>query len=246
MRKALSVFLTFTILVWSLVVPVYAEENSVYSTEAAVKFCRTWNDYYSMVKKDFKVYYRNADDGKSVERFIISYNDAGNTVGYNASVIPDDAIIDFTYDPIADLFGFYVYSGKLTTNLEKATVYTDDNVYNQIVVQSNHDETEDMWLIVMAGYDVSQLLTQDPITVRLTIDGKTEFLDISLNNTRFVYEMVQWLLSARLYTCTGFEDYLNSKYLPAEFNTGNSQSNEPETKAYSFRDDYEAIDKTAK
>ena len=244
MRKVIAI-LSVLIFAFSPACFVCADEMPAYSAEALDEYCYAWNIEYDKAGIDLWGGYGLSTNEDSHYQFMIKYNNDHNNVGYQSDLIPADADLFFLFDPYADIFGFCVFSDNMKSDLEKVVFYTDDSVINDAAIGNSHEE-QDMWSIMLTGDQLLNLFSYDQITVRMTVNGKSDFLDISKEETGYIYEMVTWLIRASLYSDTGYETYRSSGLLPdgysMESNPAPAVSSES---AYSFREDYDAIEQSA-
>lgn len=245
MRKVLTLFLVLSIVGFCLTVPAAAEELSDYSIEAADQYCTQWNNYFAQNGINMQCGYVLEDDSAQVDCFSVLYNRNAYRVDYRSGIIPSNATLCCMYDVQDQEYDFCVYSdGELKSNLEKAIIYTDDGVINDILCLSGHD-SGDMWSITLTPDDLLTLLDYDQFTVRFTIDGKSEVIDISEKEYDYLYDMTYSLLMEQLFTDKTYEKYSSADYLPDGSVPAPIQETIAETK-YSFRSDYDAIEQSAK
>ena len=244
MRKAFAFVIALVVLLASTYIPALAENSSVFSADALQKYCDAWNEYFQTNNSMLNCGYSMTDDNTSVHYIDITYNIEEQEIGYSSGIIPSTACIYCLYSASEDVFGFGVFSDQLKTDLQNLIIYTDDTVINDITVQSDHD-TSDMWSIFLSGDNVLNLFSLDQFTMKMTIDGKTEFIDISKEENTYLYNIVFTMVGAKLYSDTTYENYLSSTYLPE----GLSETSTTEAKKasdYSFQKDYEKVDQAAK
>lgn len=250
MRKTCLSFVILTLLLASIFIPISAFGLPSYSTDAIRHYCTVWNDYFQQYEPLYYCGYSLSDDNKTVDRMNISYNLDYLEMDYQAKSIPSDAGFFFVYDTIYEDFYFCVFSDHMDSTLEKITIYTDEKVLTDFDIYCEQDNPDDMWRIRISDEDLLYLYLLDsntnPITLKLTVDGKNEVIDISWTTTPYIFEMVDSLARIRLYSDTTFEDYRSNKYLPG----GLAEATEPpvtdQSLKYSFREDYEGIDLAAK
>ena len=244
MRRLFALLIIMTLIPGALICPVAAEDRPVFSLEALDQFCNIWNDYYSRYQPNLSGGYIKQDDSISLSCIFITYNDDQQEMDYGTTLIPPTSYLFFAFQPDDGTYGFCVFSDSMKSDLEKIVIYADDQVINDAFVGSSHVDGSDMWSISLTGNELLDLYSKDEITVRLTVDGKNEIIDISRATQGYLYDMVDFLIKGQLYADTSFSKYLSSEYLPGGIK--NSASPVPISVAYSFREDYDAIDRAAK
>lgn len=240
--------LIIAILVLAGVLPCFAvagtvEETPVLSMEALDQFSGIWNDYYDRYRMNIHGGYTTNDDQATLDGLCITYNGTNKEVEYSMDLIPSTANLFFIFKPIERIYGFCIFSNDMKSDLEKIVIYSDDKVINNADVGSSHSP-QDMWSITLTDDEVLDLYSQDQFTIRLTVDGKNEIIDISRDKQEYLYDMVTWLIKAQLYADTTYEKYLSSEFLPGGIRS--TPTPIPTEAAYSFRGDYDAIDRVAK
>lgn len=242
--KTFLKFFALFILMTSIIMPTVAEENSVFSIEDLEYFTRVWNDYYIHRNQNYACTFFLEDDGQTVRSLGSSYNVRNQEVQYEEGIIPSTSAFVTIYNADVKTYTFSIFDDNLKSNLEKAVIYTDTRVINDIHVSSNH-EPSDMWYLTLYGEDILDLCQQGKFTLKLTIDGENRFVDISQDKCPYLFEMVTILFEEQLYADTTYERFRGSEFLPE----GISQQREDGIKTdepYSFREDYDRIDQAAK
>ena len=244
MRKLLALFLSLLILFPCTNDPAAADENSVYSIDAVDQFCYFWNKYYRENNLDINCGYLLTEDQKQIDSFNIMFNRNNSNFDYQSGIIPSSASLFFLYDPQENVYGLCAFSNDMKSDLEKAVIYTDDGAINNLFPGSSHNE-QDMWSITISADDFIGLLNCDQFIVKFIIDGKNEVFDVSKEDYKYLYDLVDWLVKAQLFSDTTYENYLSSTYLPSGTQSPLSLGNKTENN-YSFREDLDAIDQAAK
>ncbi len=185
-----------------------------------------------------------SDNYQSVTNFCATYNGSNQNISYETDAIPATASIFLTYNPATSIFGFCIIDDHMKSDLEKAVIYSDDQVFNDVMIGSSHDP-RDMWSVALTMDQVQALLDQQQITVRFTVDGKNSVFDVSPSLQDYLYEMVNSIIRASLYA-----DQSQGKYRSEDLLPGGSLSTETaaptEAAKYSFQEDYDALDHAAK
>lgn len=244
MRKFLAFFLSLLILFPGLNYPAAADANSVYSIDAVDQFCYFWNKYYRENNLDINCGYLLTEDQKQIDSFNIMFNRNNSNFDYQSGIIPSSASLFFLYDPQENVYGLCAFSNDMKSDLEKAVIYTDDGAINNLFPGSSHNE-QDMWSITVQTDDLIALLDCEQFTVKFTIDGKNEVFDVSEEDYKYLYDLVEWLVKAQLFSDTTYDNYLDSSYLPSGTQSPLS-SDDIAGNNYSFREDLDAIDQAAK
>ncbi len=246
MRKMFIMLIILSLVVANIIFPTSAFGLPAYSTDAIRHYCTVWNDFFRQYEPIYYIGYSMSDDNITVKHVDVSYNLAHEPVGYSIQQIPSTSELFFVYDMVYEDFSFCVFSDSMNVNLEKAIIYTDDRVINDIKVTSEQDNPRDMWRITISDDDMLYLYSFDHLTLRLTIDGKNEVIDISRETTPYIFDLVNQLVGIRLYSNTTFEDYRSNTYLPGGFAEQTESPPIDQNRVYSFREDFEKIDLTAK
>ena len=247
MRKCMALFLALLMLLGAYSAAAEAlPSGAVYSVEAADEFCNAWDQCFAEQGSSLNVAYNLAEGQDRIESFAVMLNMDEAAFDYRSGLIPAESVLYFQYDTAEGTYGLCVFS-KLKGELEKAVIYTDDRVFNNLETGNNHDEY-DMWAVTMDEGDILSLLDCESFTVRLTIGGKSEVFDVTEDEYGYLYEMIETLLKIQLYTDSTGSWYLDPIYLP-------EQKAEPTPEpaaagasggAYSFREDLDAVDRAAK
>ena len=244
MRRIISLFISLLIALLCINCNVLADDLPVYSTVAADQICYFWNKYFSDNDLDLSCGYFRTEDQQQIESFSIIFNGDKLDYDYMSGVIPSSAYLLFLYNPLEHSYGFCAFSADMKSDLEKAVIYTDDGIINNIYAGSSHEQN-DMWCVTLQEEDFITLMNCDQFTVKLTIDGKNEVFDISKEHYNYLFAMVEWLIRAQLYADTTYENYLGVQYLPDGVRSAQDRE-EPAAEEYSFREDLDAIDQAAK
>ena len=218
-----------------------AEDPFAFSPDAAEQYKKAWNDYYVTQNMDLCGEYSLKEGSHVFQRYEITFNSDGKEKQYDTDIIPSNAGILVTYDPVQYCFGFSIFAVDMKSDLEKVVIYSDNKVINNASVASSHDG-QDTWTVTLDGNDIYDLYTQDAITVKLTVDGKSEILDISKQDHQWLYDMAMYLIRASWYSDSNYPGYMGSEYLPDGYKAINTILDDKNTK-YSFREDYDAIEK---
>ena len=251
MRKCMALFLALLMLLGACSAAAEAlPSGDVYSVEAADEFCNAWDQYFAEQGIPLSVGYNLAEGQDRIESFAVMLNVDEEAYDYRSGLIPAESALYFQYDTTDGTYGLCVFS-KLKDELEKAVIYTDDRVINNLETGNGHDGY-DMWAVTMAEDDMLALLDCDMFTVRLTIGGKSEVFDVTMDEYDYLYQMIDSLLKIQLYTdSTGsrYLDPVNMPELKAE-PTPEPAADGPAAGvsggAYSFREDLDAVDRAAK
>lgn len=250
MRKTCLSFVVLSLILASIFIPISAYGLPSYSTDAIRHYCTVWNDFYQQYEPLYYCGYSLSDDNKTVDRMNISYNLDYLEMGYQAKSIPSDAGLFFVYDTIYEDFYFCVFSDHMDSTLEKVTIYTDERVITNLDIYCEQDNPDDMWRIRITDDDFLYLYSIDsktnPITLKLTVDGKNEVIDISRETTPYIFDMVNRLVGVQLYSDTTYENYRSNVYLPGGLLEPTETPEVEQNRRYSFREDYEGIDLAAK
>ena len=191
MRKLLALFLSILIVLPNLSCPAIADDDSVYSIEAADQFCYFWNKYFYENNLDINCGYLKTDDQKQIDSFNIVFNTSNLNYDYQSGIIPSSASLFFLYDPQENIYGLCAFSNDMKSDLENAAIYTDDGVINNLFPGSSHDP-QDMWSITVQPNDLFTLLNSDQFIVKFTINGKNEIeiaYDYHFENISSVYKL---------------------------------------------------------
>ena len=174
MRKCMALFLALLMLLGACSAAAEAlPSGDVYSVEAADEFCNAWDQYFAEQGIPLSVGYNLAEGQDRIESFAVMLNVDEAAYDYRSGLIPAESVLYFQYDTTDGTYGLCVFS-KLKDELEKAVIYTDDRVINNLETGNGHDGY-DMWAVTMAEDDMLALLDCDMFTVRLTIGGKSRF-----------------------------------------------------------------------
>lgn len=246
MRKTCILLIIFSLVLTSMFFPTSASGFAIYSTDAIRHFCTVWNDYFQQYEPMYYCGYTLSDDNMTVKGMDISYYPAYQGIEYSIDQIPSAAELFFLYSTIYENYSFCIFSDHMDSNLEKAVIYTDDRVISNIEVYSEQDNPNDMWRITISDEDMLSIYSLDSITLKLTIDGKNEVIDISRETTPYIFDMVNWIVGVRLYSNTTYENYRSTIYLPGGLAEPAVTPEIEQTRTYSFREDYENIDLAAK
>ena len=246
MRRFFALLIVALLLSEVLICPVVAEEQPMFSLEALDQFCNIWNDYHNRYQMNLYVGYNIGDDGSTLSGLCITYNVDHKEVSYGTDIIPPDASLFFIFEPAQSIYGFCVFSDHMKSDLEKAVIYADDMVISDMFTGSSHEESRDMWSISLTGEELLDLYSKNEFTLRLTVDGKSEIIDISHDKQEYLYDMVTFLIRGQLYSNTSSEKYLSSELLPGGIRSTVTAIPAPTEAPYSFREDYDTIDQTAK
>ena len=242
-----------------------AEENE-FSPDAAEKYIQAWQDYLGF-DSDYFCGYTLADDGK-IDTFYIIYNGDGKDIVYPSGLIPSNTGIYCLISMDALGFGFFADAPHLDGELESVVIETGSRTIggDDAMAITRHDDT-DVWSVVMTGSDVLELSGLNSFRVKFKVDGKTRTVTISQKDQAYLYGMVDWIMKGLLYTSMHDDTFQDSRFLP----NGSSQASlpaaqkgkasktekpseaatptpAPETPrdGYSFKADYESIDRAAK
>ena len=182
MRKCMALFLALLMLLGACSAAAEAlPSGDVYSVEAADEFCNAWDQYFAEQGIPLSVGYNLAEGQDRIESFAVILNVDEEAYDYRSGLIPAESALYFQYDTTDGTYGLCVFS-KLKDELEKAVIYTDDRVINNLETGNGHDGY-DMWAVTMAEDDMLALLDCDMFTVRLTIGGKSEVFDVTTRST---------------------------------------------------------------
>lgn len=244
-----------------------AEENE-FSPDAAEKYTGAWQDSFG-TGSDYFCGYTLTDDGK-VDTLYIIYNGDGKDINYPSGLIPSNAGI-YCLISIEEMgFGFFADASHLDGELDDVVIETGSRtIDNDAIALTRHDDT-DVWSVVLNGTDVLELSGLDSFRVKFRVDGKNREVTISRENQAYLFGMVDWIMKGLLYTSVHDETFQEARFLP----DGSSRASLPaaqkakaaETKkpeadvtptpapkatekprdGYSFKADYESIDRAAK
>ena len=190
MRKCMALFLALLTLLGACSAAAEAlPSGDVYSVEAADEFCNAWDQYFAEQGIPLSVGYNLAEGQDRIESFAVMLNVDEAAYDYRSGLIPAESALYFQYDTTDGTYGLCVFS-KLKDELEKAVIYTDDRVINNLETGNGHDEY-DMWAVTMAEDDMLALLDCDMFTVRLTIGGKSEVFDVTMDEYDYLYQMIR-------------------------------------------------------
>lgn len=246
MRKSMLFVLVLALILNSAFCLGVAEDLPDYSLDAADQFCYIWNNFYIQNGLDYRCGYLRTDDNSHIDSFSVTYNGSNLNTSYKSGIIPSTAWLYFVYDPQEHYYGFCAFTEKkeMKSDLEKASIYMDDGVINDLMIGSSHDPN-DMWSITLQADDVVNLMNCDQFTIKLTIDGKNEIIDITRDEYDYLYEMLYLLAKFQLYTDMNYYKYYSAEFLPGGIRS--TPTPEPmSTETYSFRKDLDAIDEAAK
>ena len=244
MRRFLALIIIVTLLAGSLICPVTAEVQPDYSLDALDQFCGIWNDYYDRNQMNLSGGYTTSEDGASMSGLCINYNAGRQEVVYDNNVIPPTAYLFFIYEPDQGIYGFCVFSDNMKSDLEKVVIYADDQAINVVNVGSSHENGSDMWSISLTGEEMLGLYSKDEFTLRLTVDGKSEIIDISHDKQKYIYDMLEFLIKGQLYADKNYSKYLSAEFLPGGIRS--TPTPVPTEEPYSVSKDYDQIDQIAK
>ena len=266
MRKALAFLFVLLLLAGLSCVPAAAESTQPYSLDAAMQFCKVWNDYYSRNSLNLYAGYILDGDNTSFKSLCVIYNGDNRQVRYGSGLIPPTSDLFVIYDLASEEFGFRVFSMDMKSDLEAVKIYSGGKTIANFRVSSSHG-SQDAWIMSIPRETVQTLLNYSRFTLELTIDGEKHPLLFSRDNYSYFYDMVEWLISAARYTGTGDEQYLSTDLFPEDARPTATPSPTPvpadqptlsadipaETPApislvlpaYSFREDLDAIDSAA-
>ena len=268
--RRLTAFLIVISMVFGMLSFAYAEENE-FSPEAAEKYTRAWQDYLGF-DSDYFCGYTTADDGK-IDTFYIIYNGDGKNVDYASGLIPQNAGIYCLISMDSLGFGFFADAQHLEGELEDIVIEAGDKTIDgDGLAATRHDDT-DVWSIALNGSDVLELSEKNSFTVKFKIDGKIRRVIISRKDQGYLFGMVDWIMKALLYTSMHDDTFQEERFLPNGSSqaslpaAGKEKAAETEKPAetkksggtvtptpapesprdgYSFKADYESIDRAAK
>ena len=250
MRKACAFLLILALLAGCCAVSC-GETAAKYSVDALQSFCEAWNGYFYRIGSPLSgSYILNNDETEADAVYVVctDYFAGGKS---KSDYIPSGATLLFTLFLDDQSLAFTVFSAEDLPVLEKAVFYTDNEAISASFL-SNGSETASTWTVGLECEDVLALLSADQFSLRLSVGGKTEIVDISDTTDETLYDMVIWLFKAELYSDTTYEKYLNPDYLPEDPVGPEPQELPAETPApqpsasWSFREDYKAMDQAAK
>ena len=132
MRKCMALFLALLMLLGACSAAAEAlPSGDVYSVEAADEFCNAWNQYFAEQGIPLNVGYNLAEGQDRIESFAVMLNVDEAAYDYRSGLIPAESVLYFQYDTTDGTYGLCVFS-KLKDELEKAVIYTDDRVINNL------------------------------------------------------------------------------------------------------------------
>lgn len=246
MKKIISLLISLLFVLQMLFCSSALADIPVFSTDALVQYCKYWNDYFEENDPILFCDYALSDDKKNISGIYILYNPEQKEVGFGIDAIPATSDLLFSYNMSFDIYSFNVFSVEKKEDLEKVVIYLDDDVINNVYVNNDRSD-QDMWQISLGFEEVQKIFLSDSFTIRMTIGGKNEIVDISQQGTPHIYRMVQWLIGAQIYSNTRGEDYRNLKYLPDGDKVIDTPSPVPTREVtYSFQQDYVGIEKAVK
>ena len=144
MRKCMALFLALLTLLGACSAAAEAlPSGDVYSVEAADEFCNAWDQYFAEQGIPLSVGYNLAEGQDRIESFAVILNVDEEAYDYRSGLIPAESALYFQYDTTDGTYGLCVFS-KLQGELEKAVIYTDDRVINNLETGNGHDGY-DMW-----------------------------------------------------------------------------------------------------
>ena len=227
----------------------FAADAARWSAEALETFCAAWNNHYDSNRRDIAVDYMLDDDGATVKAVTAEYRKSGSEEPF--AFFPEDTTLRLIC--LNGYFAFCFSSEGLKGDPENVVIYSDDEVLKNVTYWADHDSDEDIWYFLLDTDEALRLYGLEHFTVRLTVDGKNTFHEVSERENAFLFELVTLVLKAQLYADPLSEKYLDSGYLPADAQTGQTAQDTPTPapaeapeKPYSFSTDYEGIDKAAK
>lgn len=245
MKRSLVLLLIILTIILCAVCPALSENAAGdYKPEALDQFSNAWNDYYS--RNGIKIeggYLLKDDDQTKVKRLFVAFNKDCENVGYESGILPPTVSLIFLYDLEENFYGFCVAGDDLKDDLEKVLIYTDDAVISDALVGSTHEDGN-IWTVILQTEQVLDLYALEGFTIRLTINGENKVLYVSKENIEYLYEMVTFLFRAQLYGDATYDRYMSADLLPEEARA--TESPERNREDYSFREDYDSIDRTAK
>ena len=248
MRKILALLISVLFITGTVFTASAETTVNTFSIDAVDTYCEAWEKEYAQNDPLLNCGYFLTDNNKYVDSLYITYNLENSTVEYKSELIPSTACLYFTYDVTENLFGVCVFANNMDSDLEKVTFYTDEGVIKDVATVNDHDPqySYDMWSMYLEGDKMLELFGTEAFTLRWTVSGKTEVIDITYKEDKYLFEMVKWLMAAQLYADVNYDEfYLNPKYLPEDIPAVTTAPDNSEGK-YSFQDDYEKIEEVAK
>ena len=189
-----------------------SESSGRYSLDAIQEYCDIWNDYYAQYGIKMHGWYSLTDDGTNVETINIAYNRNLESVNYASGIIPPNSSVMVSYQTENHDYIFMVLSENLKPNLTDATIFSY-RVINDITVGSRQEDPYDSWGMMFKGNDVLDLFTTSSFTLKLSVDGDVLSVDIEGEDYDYLYDMINWLFSAELFSAPN-QRYKSIELLP--------------------------------
>ena len=216
MRKAILVLLSIMICILALHIQATAEQARMLSAEAVDRYITEWNSSFSLSEKDYHGEYKATEDKDHVSSFVYAINTERNQLQIKSDYIPADSHVMCEYITESGICNIYITSENIKEKLEKAVIYTDDTVVSNIIVAYSANNEGASWCIGLSEQDLIVLRNCSSLAMKLTVDGETEFIEISEENNIAIYDAVSTLLNCLAYSDVHSERYLDSTLLPRQ------------------------------
>lgn len=250
MKRRFIAIAIVIILLLSISGTILSESKTNYSIDAASQFVDLWNEYHTKNNTGFTTGFIPDNDEKNIKRLYIDYNFSNRSPLFTSGLIPENAYLYLFYDTASDRYVFCIYNEILKGNLESAAIYLDDKIINNLETGNGHGLEPEWWSIKFTGEQVSDVYQAETFTLKLTIDGKNAYVDITEESNEYIYDMITLLGCFMKYADLTDPDYLSTALLPEDSEPSeapavqNEQAPKKES-SYSFKEDPDAVEAAA-
>lgn len=219
------------------------DETPAIDTSALTAYVDQWNTFFLNRGSDYKISCELSEDRSAVSYLYVVFNGSHSAKEYGTDLIPATSGIFVSYQLATNEISFCIFDDALTGNLEKAVFYTDSLVLTPSDTVSNH-EGNHFWAVSFPSNMALSFVDESSVTAKLTVDGKTNYVEIDYRAGHSLFDIYTWLRGALAYSRQDSPDYQSANLLPrqAAAVSGGTPTEAPSS-GYSFRDDYDAIDR---
>ena len=231
-------------LLFILMLRISCADSYPFSVNVLEDYCIKWNDYYESKGMDYKLSYLMSDDNKDLMAINVTYNDSERRVDYPSGLVPDNSVVVFSYIPKEKVYMMQYASIARKGDLQGIRLNGldwdgNENVINPVPSTTHADSNSnyDVWFIVF-GSDVYSLNFGEDIYAEVEIDGKWNLIKIAEKSNTYLYELLERMAGAILYSSVESSTYKDPDSLPPQPSGTNASG-------YSFQNDTKGMNEAA-